>query len=76
MRKMRGNGKIASISLGVFIASGILGLACLMTWGFKTSGQAGPAETEVSFLLPALCVILGAMVISMVVMLLALPRRR
>lgn len=76
MRKLRGNGKIASISLGVFIASGILGLAALMTWGFKASGEAGRAEAEVSFLLPALCVILGAMVISMVVMLLALPRRR
>lgn len=76
MRRLKGNGKIASISLGVFIASGILGLACLMTWGWKVSGQAGTAETEASFLLPALCIIAGAMVISMVVMLLALPRRR
>lgn len=76
MRKMRGNGKIASISLGVFMASGVLGLVALMTWGFKSSGEAGTAEAEVSFLLPALCIIAGAMVISMVVMLLALPRRK
>lgn len=76
MRKMRGNGKIASISLGVFIASGVLGVVALMVWGFGSSGKAGTAEAEVSFLLPALCIILGAMAVSMVVMLLALPRRR
>lgn len=76
MRRLRVNGKIASISLGVFIASGILGLISLIIWGVKGSGEAGTAEAEVSFLLPALCIIAGAMVISMVVMLLALPRRR
>lgn len=76
MRKVRGNGKIASISLGVFMVSGVLGLVALMTWGFGASGEAGTAEAEVSFLLPALCIILGIMVISMIVMLFALPKRR
>ena len=67
---MRGNGKIASGALAVFLGSRLAGLICLTVLGMSK------AAAESAFLLPALCILLAAMTISIVVMLFALPRKR
>lgn len=73
---MTGNRKLACGALAVSLISGILGLAYLITLGVRESAPADLTANAFSASLPLLLGLGAVMVISTLVMVLALPKKK
>lgn len=73
---MRNNGKIACGALAVSLTSGLLGLIYLITLGVRESELTEAAGTGVSTPLSLLLLLGIIMIVSTLVMILALPKKK
>ncbi len=76
MRILRKNGKLACGALAVSLISGILGLIYLIALGVRESGITEAAGTGASTPLSLLLLLGIIMIVSTLVMILALPKKK
>lgn len=73
---MRNRGKLAGIALAVNVICGILGLGFLAALGVKAAGSTALVMPYSAAVLPAFGILLAVMAVSMMIMVIAIPKKR
>lgn len=73
---MKNKGILARIALAVLLISGLLGILILIAVGAKTAVGTALMIPGGKALLPSFCVLMAVMAVSLIVMVLAIPKKR